>query len=202
MAIKNIIFDLGGVILDIDYHKTISAFQQLGSNNFEKHFNQAKQSGIFDAFETGKMGAKDFVFEIKKMLPNSTSEQEIVCAWNAMLLDFLPERIAYLEEIRKYYHIFLYSNINAIHQAFVYNLLDKNYGIEQFNDLFQKTYYSHEFGFRKPHPEGFMKIINDNHLSTTETLFIDDTLQHIEAAAKLGIQTLHLQSQSIMDLGL
>lgn len=202
MAIKNIIFDLGGVILDIDYHKTISAFQQLGSNNFEKHFNQAKQSGIFDAFETGKMGAKDFVFEIKKMLPNSTSEQEIVCAWNAMLLDLLPERIAYLEEIRKYYHIFLYSNINAIHQAFVYNLLDKNYGIEQFNDLFQKTYYSHEFGFRKPHPEGFMKIINDNHLSTTETLFIDDTLQHIEAAAKLGIQTLHLQSQSIMDLGL
>jgi putative hydrolase of the HAD superfamily len=202
MPIKNIIFDLGGVILDIDYQRTIKAFEHLGLADFEQHYNQAQQSGVFDAFEIGKASSQDFIAELQRHLPAAVTENEIITAWNAMLLDFLPGRIAFLEEIRQRYKIYLYSNINAIHQAFVYDLLAEDYGVAPFNALFCKTYYSHEFGYRKPHAAGFLKILEENQLLASETLFVDDSIQHVEGAAALGIQTAFVKGKSIMELGL
>jgi len=200
--IKNIIFDFGGVILDIDYQRTIHAFEDLGLADFERQYSQAQQSGVFDDFEIGLASSTDFVAELKALLPAVVTEKEIVSAWNAMLLDFLPGRISFLEEICQRYNIFLYSNTNAIHQNFFYDLLAKDYGVERFNALFQKTYYSHEFGYRKPNADGFLKILAENQLHATETLFVDDSIQHIEGAAALGIQTAFVKGKSILELDL
>lgn len=202
MAFKNIIFDLGGVILDIDYHRTIVAFQNLGFLDFDTHYTQAKQAGVFDDFEVGKILPEEFISSLQKLLPENTSPSQITAAWNAMLLDWSPERLDFIRSLQSRYQLYLFSNTNAIHKAHFEKTLFEQLGMNTLDELFIKTYYSHEFGQRKPHPESFQSIIDDNQLLPHETLFIDDSIQHIEGAKAIGIQAVHLCDKSILELGL
>jgi len=189
-----IIFDLGGVLLDIDYQASKRAFEKLGVIDFDAHFSQLSQSHLFDNFECGMISPSDFR---KKMMAESNitvTDEELDNAWNAMLLDFPIHRIELLERISKIIPIFLFSNTNIIHiQLFIQRLI-KNNSRERFENSFQKIYYSFEMGMRKPHPESFTYIINENRLVASQTLFIDDSEQHIEGAKKAGLQSLLLES--------
>lgn len=199
---KNIIFDLGGVILDIDYQRTIDAFQNLGFVDFDAHYTQAKQDGVFDEFEEGRISADNFVDSLKKHLPNTISNEQIIGAWNAMLLDWSLEKINFIKSLKSKYNLFLFSNTNAIHKAYFEGSLQKQLSMPSLDELFNRAYYSHEFGKRKPHPESFQAILDENQLVANETLFIDDSYQHIEGAQQIGLNTIHLVNQSILDLGL
>ena len=117
-GVKNILFDLGGVLFHIDYQRTIDAFKKLGITDFEKHFTQYQQNDLFDSFETGKISSSIFVKELKEFLP-SCSDQEIINAWNAMLIGLPQEYLKLLEELAKKYRLFLLSNANQIHIQFV-----------------------------------------------------------------------------------
>ena len=196
--VKTIIFDLGGVLLNINYQKTIEKFQELGIKNAQKLYSQKKQDDLFNRFETGKINEFEFLSTLKKET-RSANLEDIKRAWNAMLLDFPKKRIELLEVLNKKYCLFLLSNTNATH----IHEFKKKIGIElyaKFSNLFKKVYYSHEIGMRKPNQEIFQLILNENKLNPKKVLFIDDSIQHIKGAEKLGITTHHLENNKITKL--
>lgn len=202
MEIKNIIFDLGGVILDIDYQKTITAFQNLGFADFDTHYTQAKQSGVFDDLEVGAISGEEFINSLRSFVSDDVSNQQLVDAWNALLLPWNKSRVEFLSGLRNKYNLFLFSNTNVIHKEHFFNTFQETFGHMDFDGYFTKAYYSHEFGRRKPHKESFLAILEENNLKAEKTLFIDDSIQHIEGAKEAGLQTIHLTNRTILDLGL
>ena len=194
-GVKNILFDLGGVLFHIDYQRTIDAFKKLGITDFEKHFTQHQQNDLFDAFETGKISSAVFVKTLQESLPGC-SEQEIIDAWNAMLIGLPQEYLKFLEDLGKNYRLFLLSNANEIHIQFVNENLQKNLNIPSINQFFEKAYYSQEIGMRKPYKSTFDWVLQDAGILAEETLFIEDTAQHIEGAKEAGLKTHHLKSNT------
>ncbi|MHA6247438.1 HAD family hydrolase [Pontibacter sp. CAU 1760] len=191
--IKNIIFDLGGVIINIDYYKSIAELQKLCRNNCDIAYSQREQSKLFDMFETGASSPEQFRQELREAYAISAPDEEIDAAWNAMLLDIPQERIDLLLELGKKYRLFLLSNTNAIHLIRFNEIVSHSFTIPSLDSLFEQSYYSHLIGKRKPDALVFEEIIVQNKLQKSETLFIDDSIQHIESASKIGLQTLHLQ---------
>ena len=187
-AIKNILFDLGGVLYHIDYNLTIKAFEKLGIKEFDKHFSQKQQNNLFDRLETGRISTDGFINEMKILLPHCSNEQ-IIDAWNALLLEIPPENIELLEQLSKKYKLYLLSNTNAIHIERINEQLSDTYGLKNLHPLFDKVYLSHEIGIRKPNQETFEWVLADAGILARETLFIEDSIQHIESANVIGIKT-------------
>jgi HAD superfamily hydrolase (TIGR01509 family) len=201
LMIHNIIFDLGGVILNLDPLATQKAFEALGLTDFEKHFTTSRQTGLFDDFDCGRISENEFRAHLKKLLPQTVSENDIDNAWNAMLLDLPKERLELLEALGKKYRLFLLSNTNEIHVTAFSSYLNKTFGFNDFSSYFERWYYSCRIGKRKPDAETFQFVLNENGLKPEETLFIDDSPQHIEGAKKVGIHALLLSpGQTITDL--
>ena len=192
-GIKNIIFDLGGVILNIDFTITQREFVKLGLQNIDSTFGQYHQIEFFDLFDRGEMDETEFLHQAKKLFPDSVTPQQIVDAWNAMLLDLPQHRFELLKELGKKYHLFLMSNTNIIHYKAYQDIIRKTFGISGLDDLFEKAYYSFLVGMRKPEERFFNLILNENGLLAHETLFIDDTSTNTDAAEKLGIRSLYLK---------
>ena len=187
-TIKNILFDLGGVLYHIDYGITIKAFEKLGIKNFHNHFSQQQQNNLFDQLETGKISNTDFIKEMKVLLPNCTKE-EIINAWNGLLIGIPKENIQLLKDLSKQYRLFLLSNSNLIHINQINKLLYEDYNLKSLDPLFDKIYLSHQIGMRKPNRETFEWVLKDAGILAHETLFIEDSIQHIKGANKVGIRT-------------
>lgn len=188
--VKSIILDLGGVILDIDYTLTIDAFKNLGIQDFQNLYAQASQSGVFDDFETGKISEKNFIEYLLRAIPNPRcSSEEVIQAWNAMLLNWDQRKLDLIQDLRKNYTVFLLSNTNSIHQKAFTASLNEQLGISTLNNHFDRVYLSHEIGLRKPNKEVFEFVLHNEGLTAEKTLFIDDSIQHLEGAKSLGIQT-------------
>ncbi len=191
--LKNIILDLGGVILNIDYKLTAQAFVQLGVKQFDSLYSKQKQAGLFDDFECGHISAHEFRNRINHETGLNLTSEEIDDAWNAMLLDLPASRIDFLEGLKKNFKLILLSNTNEIHFKAFSKIISQNYRDDLFDSLFDAIYYSHEIGMRKPHAEVFKRIVDQNNLIPEETLFIDDTESHLKGAAANHIHTLHLK---------
>ena len=191
-GIKNIIFDLGGVIYAINYITTIKAFESLGINDFEFIYAKTGQSDLFDKLETGKICKEDFFVEINKFLPNTLSPTKITEAWNAMLIGFMPDALKKLEELSQTHRIFLLSNTNIFHIEEIQNREGMT-SFDEFCELFEKVYLSHDIGLRKPHTQVFAHIVDEQGLDPSETLFIDDSPQHVAGALKAGLNAYHLK---------
>lgn len=190
-GIKNIIFDLGGVILNIDYNKTANAFKRIGVANFDDIYSQAKQGQVFDKLETGELTSVEFREYIKEIVPSLVCS-DIDKAWNAMLLDLPAQRILLLKKLKKKYRLFLLSNTNEIHIKAFRKIIQSYYGENIFDAIFEYQYYSSEMGMRKPNSDCFECVLEKNSLDPSETLFIDDSIQHVEGARKLKIKAYHL----------
>lgn len=200
-GIKHIIFDLGGVILNIDYRLTEKAFTDLGVKNFSALYSQFNANPLFEDLETGRVENDAFVQAMKPHLPETATAEAIIAAWNAMLLDFPVARLQLLQQLRQHYDLYLLSNTNAIHLAAFNAILEKSRGIPSLDVFFDKSYYSHQIGYRKPEREAYQVILDENGLKPEQTLFIDDTLPNVEAAQALGIQAIHLQPpRTILDI--
>lgn len=200
---KNILFDLGGIFLNIDYQKTEQAFVDLGVKDFNALFSQQFSNQLFEALETGKIMPNDFYDAFRMETKLAVSNEAIQQAWNAMLLDFPEERLHWLENVAQQYPVYLFSNTNIIHyQSFISNF-EQNFPKKSFNDYFRKAYYSHELGMRKPYSESYLKIMELENLDPKETLFIDDTPKNIEGAQEAGLQTILLNNgRTVLDLEL
>ncbi|MEN9445592.1 MAG: hypothetical protein RL728_104 [Bacteroidota bacterium] len=200
-SFETVIFDLGGVIINLDYHKTTRAFEKLGLETFAEMYSQAAQSGLFDDFEKGKCSIPYFVNKLLTYLPTGTTANQVVEAWNEMILDFPIENLKLLEDLKSSHRIFLLSNTNEIHIQKVHHHLQLVSPHKSLHPYFEKVYFSSDIGMRKPDAEIFEFVLNENKLNPSKTLFIDDTEQHILGAQKVGIQTYHLgKKERICDI--
>jgi putative hydrolase of the HAD superfamily len=202
-SIKNILFDLGGVFLDINYQLTEKAFIDLGITDFDQRFNQQFSNTLFEDLETGRIDPKTFYNRFRAETGTSLADEAIEKAWNALLLDFPPNRLEWLEAIGRKYPVYLYSNTNIIHYQCFMKMFEDTFEGKNFNQYFRRAYYSHELGLRKPYAASYTKIMELENLLPGETLFIDDTLKNINGAKEAGLQTLWLEPGIVLqELGL
>ena len=187
---KAIIFDLGAVILNINYQNTIDEFTKLGVNNATTFYSKKVQTNLFNQIETGMISSNEFLKELQKETKNANINQ-VEKAWNAMLLDLPEERVQLIRRLKNNHSVYLLSNTNAIHiDAFKKQLGNKKW--LAFCKLFDKMYLSHELGLRKPDIKIFEYILKEQKLKAEEVFFIDDSPQHIASAKKIGINCHHL----------
>lgn len=189
---ENILIDLGGILIDLDFNAMHDAFEALG-------VREEPAKSDLQKYETGKMSTADFYSLWQTS--NWVMKSDINHAWNALLLDIPEERIALLKKLSRKHRLYLVSNTNELH----INAIKSQMGIfgwNQFSKLFEKMYFSHEVGNRKPNKAFFESILKDAGLSAEDCSFIDDTKEHVDAAAKLGMDAhyVNLEEETILDL--
>ncbi len=182
MKIKNIIFDLGGVILNLDQERTLNDFKLLGADL--EAYNESLS--IFKEYETGKINSDTFKQTIFIELKGNVSHAQIETAWNSMLLDLPPQRVELVQQLKTRYRLILLSNTNTMHMDEIYKIN----GREIFDSLFEKIYLSHEIGLRKPDLDCYEFVLNDAGLMAHETIFIDDSIANIKGAEAAGIKSI------------
>ncbi|MEI8116201.1 MAG: HAD family phosphatase [Flavobacteriia bacterium] len=187
-GIELILFDLGGVLIDIDYQATENAFVRLGVSDFHDQYTQFQQNQLFDLFETGKISAQHFINKLLPITQKGTSPNEIVHAWNAMIGGFPNEKILLLERLSKKQRIALLSNTNELHMVQVKRAWEKASSLS-FESLFEQVFLSHEIQQRKPDAATFHWVCEQLYVIPEKVLFIDDSPQHIAGASSAGLQT-------------
>jgi putative hydrolase of the HAD superfamily len=192
--IHNIIFDFGGVICNIDFKLSEMKFRELGFKGFNPSYSVEDGEDVFRRIEGGKITVPEFISILKKHLNPGVTDEEVLQAWNAMMLDIPAARVKFLEEVRKSYRIFILSNSNEVHYNKFLGDFINNYGYPSFTDIFEKTWFSFQIHLQKPSREIFEYVIRDGKLEPSETLFIDDSIQHVEAAAQAGLRSYQLQA--------
>lgn len=189
--LKNIIFDYGNVIFEINFKRTQNALLQLGITNVEAFFAHKNHNQLFDDFETNAISTDEFRAGIRIAAHNNDlTDQQIDDAWNSLLIGVSANNHDVLLEMKAKYRTFLLSNNNAIHYDWIIKHIKENYNINNYDNYFEKAYFSHLMELRKPNVNIFEQVIKENNLNPSETLFIDDSPQHIEGAKKAGLNTL------------
>lgn len=186
--IKNIVFDFGGVLIDLDQNACINAFIQLGIDDVNKYLSDYTPNGIFRKLETGEISPEQFRDNVRGLTKKTLSDAEIDNAWLALLLDVPDKKLEMLLNLRKKYRVFMLSNTNVIHIDYI---IEKTFGRNNhvLDDYFEKVYFSYKTGYAKPDPDIFEFMLNDAGIKAEETLFIDDSEINITAAKEMGFKT-------------
>lgn len=188
--IKNIIFDLGGVLFCLDGEETLKAFENQGVKNIREKFSEIILSNWFRDFEIGNISPNEFLEQLNTLCGSKLSMEDFVFCWNAMLTGYPEENREFLEKLSQKYNLYVLSNTNITHVEFFEPIAKWRDG------LFKKRYYSNDIHLRKPDKECFEFVMSDAGIKAEETLFIDDRADNIAAAKTLGINTIHLTQQS------
>lgn len=192
-AYKALLFDLGGVLIDIDYHATESAFENLGVTDFKNRYTQFAQNELFDRFECGQISPQHFVNLLLPFTAFGTTPNQVVAAWNAMIGSFPIEKLNLLERLSKDFPLFMLSNTNELHWVPVLQQWNK-VSVDPLTKYFKTVFLSHQIGQRKPQPSTFLWVCAQMGFEPKDVLFIDDSPQHIEGAQQAGLQTLFYQN--------
>jgi putative hydrolase of the HAD superfamily len=187
-----IILDLGGVLIDVDYAASARAFAQLGFSGFGELYSKSKQDGLFDRFETGTISPAQFRDRIRQLSRLHLTDAQIDACWNAMLGPVPQGRITLVKRLKERYEVLLLSNTNAIHVPAFEAIVARENGITDFKGLFDGAYFSCELGMRKPDAAIFDHVLSLHGADPKRTLFIDDSIQHVEGARKAGLHAEHL----------
>ena len=188
--IKNIVFDLGGVLVDLDFKNAINGLQQAGFANVKEQLQAFDQEGIFQKFELGEINADEFRTAIRENSTVTLTDEEVDTLWNSMLLEVPRKKLELILELRGKYMVYLLSNTNSIHWDYVCNNAF-NYRGFRVNDYFEETFLSFEMHLAKPDKAIFEKVLHEANLLPEETLFIDDSEANCKAAEELGIHAHH-----------
>lgn len=196
--IKNVIFDLGGVIINLSTHATVKQFSVLGGISEEEVNDRMMQSQEFHDYEKGLLSDTGFREVIRNKLQVTTSDTEIDRCWNAMLLDIPMARIQLVERLKGQYRIFLLSNTNEIHLNCFNGIVHELTGKNSLDYFFEKVYYSHRMKMRKPDREIYETVLVENDLIADQTIFLDDNLSNLKGAENCGIKTFHVQHPDLI----
>ncbi len=199
--IRNILFDLGGVILDLNIQATLQKFYELGFPAALMEYPQSMRTDIFFKYQTGKLDTIQFRDEIRKVAGVQMSDQAFDEAWNAMLVGIPGERIKLLKKLSKRYNLYMLSNTSALH-VLVFEKMYQDAAGESMHQVFKKIYYSHEIGWHKPDHEAWEHVLRDANIKPEETLFLDDDIHNIKASQELGFQAIHIHERmNLLNLG-
>ena len=191
--LEGVILDFGGVLYDIDYDAPPVAFARLGDPEFASLYHQASQSKWFDPLEMGTLSRESFYGHLKARCHAGTTTEEVHAAWCCILTGMPPARAASVEALGRKTRLFLLSNTNAIHaEVFEADLVANLPDASAFWGAFEAAHYSHDLGMKKPHPETFLHVCERHGLNPSRTLFLDDSIQHVEGAHHAGLHAHHL----------
>jgi putative hydrolase of the HAD superfamily len=197
--IEAIIFDLGGVLYEVDVQRSMEAFGRLGLKNFDRFYTLKEQTALFDRLETGKIDDDEFAAHINRYSEAPLSKTQVTEAWNALLLGMRPEIPALLEKIRSKYPVYLLSNTNSFHLNFIDEEMKEQFGLPDLRCLFDRAYYSFEIGMRKPGREIYDHVIRENNLDPGTTLFLDDNADNVKGALSAGILALQMERNGSLE---
>ncbi|MGM0565312.1 MAG: HAD family hydrolase [Bacteroidota bacterium] len=189
-GIQNLIFDFGGVIIDIDYEAVRKAFEDIGMQDVQSFYKHDDHSKLVKDMETGLLSENDFRDTIIQKIGLDLSYEKFDSAWNAIIKDVPAERVQLLEELSKHFRLYLLSNTNIIHYRKYTDDFEKKYG-KSLRDMFKKAYFSHEIKLRKPDKSIFTWVLNDAGIKAENSMFIDDSEINIQAAEEVGLKTLY-----------
>ncbi len=193
--IRNIIFDLGNVLLNLDFNASVKAFRELGLNRDVVDDAQVYSDPVFYELSTGKISPEKFREQIRSLLKNQqVTDKELDRAWCAMILDVPVKRVKMLQQLNENYKVYLFSNTNQIHIDKLHKDFYQQYQFE-FPSLFEKCFYSHEIHEYKPDLSSYLKVIELAGINPEETLFIDDLEENIEGAKKAGLKAFWLKDK-------
>ena len=186
---RNIIFDLGGVILDLDVPRTLEAFSRASGLTIERVMHLFRSSAGFEKYERGEFDDDQFRSFVRRLYEISITDDELDQCWNAMLGPIPAAKLELLTRLKEKYPTYLLSNTNTIHLDYVNSVILPAQNTPSLDDYFHRAYYSHFMGKRKPEPEIFEQVLAENNLKASETLFLDDNADNIAGAAAVGLQT-------------
>jgi putative hydrolase of the HAD superfamily len=195
-----IVFDLGGVLLELDYERTSAAFEQLAGRRLPGLYSKTEQNDLFDRFERGQLDAASFRAELRRVLwrdtgesvgtpAGSPSDAALDAAWNALLGGVPAQNVELLLRLRGTHRVYLLSNTNAIHIEAFFHRFEREHGARYglWSELFHRDYYSHRIGHRKPDAAIFQHVLREEGLTPERTLFIDDNWHNVLGAREVGL---------------
>lgn len=195
-SFEALLFDLGGVLYDIDVQRSVDAFKALGLEDFDELYNLEEQTDLFDLLEKGKIGGKELESALQKHFKTKPAEGKIIEAWQALLIGMREENIRILQNLRPHYKIYLVSNTNALHLQVIDEYVRKHFGIPRLRDLFDKAYFSFELGLRKPDLSMYNYVIKDADLEPAKSFFIDDNEDNVKGAIAAGLSAVYMKRGS------
>ena len=198
--ISTIIFDLGGVVLNLDIKQSLRAFSEISDLSEKDVYNKFINNDWAFAFEKGEITPNDFRDSVRTSINKQLTDAQIDKAWDAMLLELPYTRLKMLNDLRPKYRTLVLSNTNAIHVQTFDKIVSAASGGKLIYDFFDKVYFSNEIGMRKPDTEIYSYVLDENKLDSSKTLFIDDMEENIIAAKSLGIKTVHLTNQDDLNV--
>ena len=195
--IKNIIFDLGGVIINLDIPKTFKNLAVLGGISERQLMGMVDGSPLFHDYEKGLVSSRAFRSGIRRLLKKDIADRDIDDAWNGMLLDVPTERLEVIEALKGKYNLFVLSNTNDIHVQAFEKIVTRSYDLQKYHQLFDYIYYSYRINKRKPDADIYRLVLDEQNLVPEETMFFEDTRDNINGAAALNIQTYWVRSNNL-----
>mgnify|MGYP002395845748 CR=1 FL=1 len=197
---QNIIFDLGGVILNIDEHKTIIEFARLSQQTPEEIIATMKlpeHQMVLQHYEMGKINTGQFRQQLSAFAKVQVADKAFDKAWNMVLMDIPLERIKLLKRLKTTHRIFLLSNTNDLHWQHFNQILAETSQLQNFDELFEKTYYSFQLGCRKPDKAIYQHVLQDNNLNPAKTIMFDDLQENLDGAESAGIHTYTIERNQL-----
>jgi epoxide hydrolase-like predicted phosphatase len=198
-SVKNLIFDLGGVILDLSVDHTLQAFSTVSGLEKLEVKERFLSAPEFEAYEKGELTDAEFRDFIREIYGVKVGDQVIDDCWNAMLRNIPAVKLELLNRLKNTHRVFLLSNTNNIHLQYIQTKMMPAFGDDiMLDDYFHRAYYSHLMKKRKPDAEIFEQVLDENGLHPNESLFLDDNEANIAGAKALGIQTLHVPTSDLI----
>ena len=197
-SIKNIIFDLGGVILDLSVDSTLASFSELSGkpqDEIKQLFNTAEE---FAQYERGNLSDEEFRNFIRRLYQVDAPDETIDACWVAMLKELPVAKLQLLLELKGEFNTFLLSNTNGIHLTYFNTVSLAPHALHSLDAYFHRAYYSHLMGKRKPDTEIYQQVLDENEMDPAQTIFLDDMVSNLEGASKLGIKTIHIPTPEFL----
>jgi putative hydrolase of the HAD superfamily len=187
--IRNIIFDLGGVVITLDQQQSVRRFEALGLKDAEQRLNAYTQEGIFGDLEAGKIDAETFRVELSKLVGHEVSHEQCAYAWQGYAKELPARNIEALIRLREEgYRLLLLSNTNPYMMEWVGSTQFDGRG-HSIDYYFDKLYLSYQMKLMKPEPEIFGRLLMAEQVAPSECLFLDDGPRNVAAASQIGINT-------------
>lgn len=192
--IKNVVLDLGGIIVDLDYPEMFRQFSELLGEEVNRENIASLIGDDYLKIEKNEVSVEGFIWKIQSLRGGNINAGKIIKAYNSLLVGVRPEIFPFLQQLKEKYRLFLLSNTNTIHiQKFLLDKLEKAHGIRkvEWESFFETVYYSHDLGLRKPEHDIYNKVVELENLNPSETIFIDDTIENVTAAIECGWHAVH-----------
>lgn len=193
-----LIFDLGNVIIDLDFPKAFSLIQKELPENHHHKVESFYSTDFHKKYEVGEINSSQFRNEVRDYFQQDWEDEKVDFLWNALLMDIPTERIDLLSKLKEKYTLGVLSNTNEIHIDAVVNMLNKDFQLEGFNPLFQHVFLSHEMGLAKPSSDIYLAMVDQLGAKPERVVFFDDKHENIEGAASVGIQAVHVTGPQVI----